>query len=152
MNPNNPNQKYFPQNQIQDNKNNLIQVCSFLTWILQKRQKWQKKLNGSQERKNSQKSFLTNLDLIDKPTLLNLLYSEYTTNKEKYSENTTNTKQTYNTKEQNKLTEEQQNKLTKDQQNNTTRPHEDSNDIIKHPLQEVPKKKPPKYTNNKTIT
>ena len=140
MNPNNPNQKYFPQNQIQDNKNNLIQVCSFLTWILQKRQKWQKKLNGSQERKNSQKSFLTNLDLIDKPTLLNLLYSEYTTNKEKYSENTTNTKQTYNTKEQNKLTEEQQNKLTKDQQNNTTRPHEDSNDIIKHPLQKVPKK------------
>ena len=140
MNPNNPNQKYFPQNQIQDNKNNLIQVCSFLTWILQKRQKWQKKLNGSQERKNSQKSFLTNLDLIDKPTLLNLLYSEYTTNKEKYSENTTNTKQTYNTKEQNKLTEEQQNKLSKDQQNKLTHPHEDSNDIIKHPLQEVPKK------------
>ena len=141
MNPNNPNQQYFPQNQIQDNKNNLIQVCSFLTWILQKRQKWQKKLNGSQERKNSQKSFLTNLDLIDTPTLLYLLYNEYTTNKEEYSENTTNTKQTNNTKEQqNKLTEEQQNKLTEEQQNNTIRLHEDSNHIINLPIHEVPKK------------
>ena len=136
INPNNPNQQYSPQNQIQG-KNDLIQVYSFLAWILQKKQKWQKKLNGSQERKNSQKTFLRNLNLIDTPTLFYLLYNEYATNKEEYSENTTNTKQTNNTKQTH---QPEQNKLTKEQQNNTTRLHEDSNHIINLPLQEVPKK------------
>ena len=29
MNPNNPNQQYFPQNQIQNNKNDLIEIAPF---------------------------------------------------------------------------------------------------------------------------
>ena len=143
INTNNQNKQYSTDKQIEElysNEGNLL----FIYWILQKQQKWQKKLNGSKERKKSQKTFLANFNLLlHKPQfinmILNFLHATYNYKKQHSENNTNNTKETYHL-QQNLLTEESQNDTLLAQKEKTKLLHTQKNDFINIPLQEIPKK------------